>query len=350
MNKVFAFLAEPASYTVDRNLKVYGPMGIDYCYINSVSEAKKTGEEETKDVLASMSRWRQMCYICCTLKKYDKIIYNGYTDIFFVMLFILNLWYCKVIGIDSDTQYREPQNILVRWFKRIYLNVIFSNKYIYGLAGGNYTHKDLFRKFGMDEERVMLMPMMVDNEHFDNPEFLQKTMRPFRFVYVGRLIECKNLYFMIRAFLLHHKTHTNSELHIVGKGALETNLKKDFSSYDGVFFDGPKYSDDLLKVYQQNNVLILPSTYEPWGLVVNEAMSAGLPVLVSSEVGAHYDLVTGHDTGIVFNNDENTLVDAMNAIVEPSLYMKLAKNAHRLMHEYWNYELYKKCLCNFIQK
>lgn len=117
-----------------------------------------------------------------------------------------------------------------------------------------------------------------------------------------------------------------------------------------MFFDGPKYGDDLLKVYQQNNVLILPSTYEPWGLVVNEAMSAGLPVLVSSEVGAHYDLVVGHDTGIVFNNDENTLVDAMNAIVEPSLYMKLAKNAHRLMHEYWNYELYKKCLCNFIQK
>lgn len=37
---VFAFLAEPASYTVDRNLKVYVPMGIDYCYLLGNSEAK----------------------------------------------------------------------------------------------------------------------------------------------------------------------------------------------------------------------------------------------------------------------------------------------------------------------
>ncbi len=41
--KVFAFLAEPASYTVDRNLKVYVPMGIDYCYLLGDSEAKNTG-------------------------------------------------------------------------------------------------------------------------------------------------------------------------------------------------------------------------------------------------------------------------------------------------------------------
>ena len=47
-----------------------------------------------------------------------------------------------------------------------------------------------------------------------------------------------------------------------------------------------------------NHVLILPSTYEPWGLVVNEAMAAGMPVLVSNEVGAHYDLVDGNDTGL----------------------------------------------------
>lgn len=41
--KVFAFLAEPASYTVDRNLKVYVPMGIDYCYLLGDSEAKTRG-------------------------------------------------------------------------------------------------------------------------------------------------------------------------------------------------------------------------------------------------------------------------------------------------------------------
>ena len=55
---VFAFLAEPASYTVDRNLKVYVPMGIDYCYLLGNSEAKNTREEKVKDdvCLESMIR------------------------------------------------------------------------------------------------------------------------------------------------------------------------------------------------------------------------------------------------------------------------------------------------------
>lgn len=53
---VFAFLAEPASYTVDRNLKVYVPMGIDYCYLLGNSEAKNTREEKVKDVLVHFSK------------------------------------------------------------------------------------------------------------------------------------------------------------------------------------------------------------------------------------------------------------------------------------------------------
>ena len=56
---VFAFLAEPASYTVDRNLKVYVPMGIDYCYLLGNSEAKNTREEKVKDVLVHFSKRHQ---------------------------------------------------------------------------------------------------------------------------------------------------------------------------------------------------------------------------------------------------------------------------------------------------
>lgn len=349
--RLFAFLAEPASYTVDRNLKFYVPMGIDYCYLLGDSEAKNTKGEGEKDVLVYLSKWQQWCYIRRVLKEYDTIIFNGYTDLPFIMLFVLNLWYRKSIGIDSDTQYREPTSLMKRWVKCIYLNIIFNNKHIYGLAGGNYTHKDLFRKFGMKEDRVMLMPMVVDNIHFDNKEYEQKVTDIMRFLYVGRLIECKNIDLMIRAFLAHHQKHSNSELHIVGKGELSEVLKNKYASYESVFFDGPKYGDDLLTVYRQNHVLVLPSTYEPWGLVVNEAMSAGMPVLVSNEVGAHYDLVDGNDTGFVFDaHDEQLLVNVMEQISSVDIYKKYANNAHKFMHNYWNYSFYCKCLEDFINK
>lgn len=349
--KVFAFLAEPASYTVDRNLKVYVPMGIDYCYLLGNSEAKNTRKEKVKDVLVHFSKWKQWKYMRHVLKEYDAVIFNGYTGLSFLMLFVLNLWYRKSIGIDSDTQYREPSGLFKRCLKRIYLNFVFGNKHVYGLAGGNHTHKDLFRNFGMKEDRIVLMPMMVDNSRFDNAEYKQRSTEIIRFVYVGRLVECKNLDLMIRAFVVHHQKYPNSELHIVGKGVLEESLKKKYASYDFVFFNGPKYGDDLLVVYRQNHVLVLPSTYEPWGLVVNEAMSAGMPVLVSSEVGAHYDLVDGNDTGFVFDScDEQSLVDVMGQISNIDTYKKYADNAYNFMHNYWNYSLYGKCLEDFINK
>lgn len=193
------------------------------------------------------------------------------------------------------------------------------------------------------------MPMVVDNSYFSNPEYKQKTNNIMRFMYVGRLVDCKNIDFMIKAFLTYHNKYNNSELHIIGKGYLENAIKSKYDTYGCIFFDGPKYGEELLAAYMQNHVLILPSLYEPWGLVVNEAMSAGIPVLVSNEVGAHYDLVDGKDTGIVFDPcDETSLINAMEKVSQVDTYKKYAENAYSFMHNSWNYSLYRKCLEDFI--
>jgi len=56
----------------------------------------------------------------------------------------------------------------------------------------------------------------------------------------------------------------------------------------------------LPEVYIASDVLVLPSDYEPFGLVVNEAMVCGCPAVVSDRVGARYDLVREGVTGSVF--------------------------------------------------
>lgn len=350
MRKIFAFLTEPASYTVDRNVNVFVHKRIDYCYINSKSEAKSIiSVEGVKDILSEMTLYQKIRYIQNVLRTYDKVIYNGYANFCFLIVFLLNYWYRKPIGIESDTQYSEPSNVFVRLIKRIYLKIVFGNKYIYGLAGGSCSHKDLFRKYGMQEKRILLLPMMVNNLRFDDPAFVFKKTNPFRFVYVGRLIECKNVEFMIRAFLKFHKKCTCSELHIVGNGVLENSLRQRYVACEGIYFHGAKYGGDLLDMYRDTNVLILPSVQESWGLVVNEAMCAGLPVLVSEEVGARYDLVDGHETGLVFkSNDEQNLVNAMEKISQETVYKQYSVNAYKRMHEFWNYDLYEKCLNDFL--
>lgn len=348
MKKVFAILYEPATYTIDRNRAVYDRLGVRYSYIfaTSLAKAENTGDI---DVLPSSCYrlWKRLKEI---LQKNDVIIMNGYTGKVFRILYLLNLWYRKPVGIDSDTQLMIPVNPIKRLIKYIYLKTVFSNKCYYGLPGGTKTHKELFRYFGMGEERIFLSPMMVDNNKFGYKGI--RISDVFRFLFVGRIIEVKNIELMIKAFLKSYDGNPKVQLHIVGKGELLDKYQKQFAENKNVVFDGPKYGTDLLDAYKQASVFVLPSSYEPWGLVVNEAMSAGLPCIVSDKVGAAWDLVESKDTGFIFKFDDiDDLSSKMKTLVDDtSLYHRFAENAYNLMHNQWNYELYTNCLKDFIEK
>ncbi len=164
MKRIFAILQEPASYTVDRNHAVYGKLGIDYCYIDNKSEAQS--DENNIQGLSELNDKELNKRLGNILSDYDIVIMNGYTGEIFRHLYRLNQRYNKIIGIDSDTQLRVPVNPIKRLVKWIYLSRIFKNKNYYGLAGGTGSHKELFRHYGMSENHIFLMPMMINNEFF----------------------------------------------------------------------------------------------------------------------------------------------------------------------------------------
>jgi len=348
-SKVFAIVHEPASYYVDRNRVIYEKLGINYCYMNSVSEAKSElikSDSALKDTSFKnlLSRLRHILY------DNEVVFVSGYVGKVFCMVYLLNLWYRKSIGIDSDTQLRIPANPLKRIVKWAWLSMVFRNKHYYGLAGGSGSHKELFRHYGMAENRICLMPMMVNNEKFvchnrnyDSPLF--------RFLYVGRIIGVKNIPVMLDAFVRTFGGRDDVELRIVGKGDKLNELSAEYSSFKNIIFAGPAYGDDLVKEYHDASALILPSSYEPWGLVVNEAMAAGLPVIVSDQVGAAHDLVEGRDTGFIFPCcDVAALSACMTRLVDnPHQYRQYSENAAALMSRVWNYNLYTRCLQDFCR-
>ena len=346
--KVFAILYEPASYTEDRNKMVYDKLGVGFCYMHRHSLAKADSDNDI-DVLPT-DKVPLIKRLMSILKDNDIIIMNGYTNIVFIILFLLNIWYKKPIGIDSDTQLVVPDNKIKRIAKSLYLNLIFRNPHIFGLAGGTVTHKDLFRHYGMAENRIFLMPMMVNNEKFaftrDNKNEI------FKFLYVGRIVSVKNIQILLDAFVRNFKDDPKVELHIVGIGELLQSYKTTYSTYKNIVFEGSKYGKELADVYRKADAFVLPSAFEPWGLVVNEAMSAGLPCIVSDQVGAAWDLVDEKNTGFIFKYDNiEDLSDKMKTISSDSeLYMKFSRNSYRMMHNYWNYELYTKCMEDYINK
>ena len=165
--RVFCYFVEPASYTLDLAANVYDKKKIDYCFIKSNSLVKSSSQT-TKDFLESKSLISKIGYVINVFKNNDFIIVNGYNNYPFILSFILNKFSVKkrYIATESDTQLTVPTNFIKRLIKWIYLSIIFKNRHVLGFAGGTSSHKDLFRHYGMKEDKIFLMPLMVDNAKF----------------------------------------------------------------------------------------------------------------------------------------------------------------------------------------
>ena len=345
--RIFCYFIEPASYTLDLATNVYDRKNINHVFVKSVSlaEASPTSSKIFLDELSWIFRIR---FVINTFRNNDFIIVNGYNNYPFFLTFILNAFSSKKkhIAAESDTQLSVPKNPLKRLLKWVYLSIIFRNKYVLGFAGGSKSHKELFRYYGMLEDRIFLMPMMVDNTKFycDNKAF----PKPFIFLYVGRVIKHKNVEALIQQF--NDKFNDkDAVLRIVGLGAESDYLKTKYESYK-VNFVGKLFSQDLINEFHNASCFVCPSLFEPWGLVVNEALSSGLPVIATKEVGACYDLIEGKETGLIAENNTEIGEKMLQLFEDKNLLRKYSINASALMKEYWNYDLYESCLNDAIKK
>lgn len=346
---VFAFFMEPSSYTGDLINHIYAKHGIDYIFIQDSSLAKSAIAKKGFS-LREMPFFKQLFFILHVYKQNSIIIFNGYNRWEFLLLFILNLLSPtkRILAIESDTQFKHLSG-LKAIVKYIYLKIIFSNSYVFGFSGGSASHHELFRYYGMPEKHIFLMPMVVNNERFYCKE--EKISVKFTFLYVGRLIPLKNIKTLIEAFQKVFVGQNDVILKIIGNGELFEFYKESYLDVQNIIFTGSLYDQDLVNEYHQSDVLILPSYEEQWGLVVNEALCASLPVIVSDQVGAKYDLVMGQETGFVFQVDNiEDLSSKMLALYEDKgLYQYYSSNAVKLMKKHWNYELYEKNLLEAIQ-
>ncbi|MCL6442603.1 MAG: glycosyltransferase family 4 protein [Alicyclobacillus sp.] len=179
---------------------------------------------------------------------------------------------------------------------------------------------------GISKSRIVTGVNVVDPTPFAdlNPGGGQQASiprgRPVRFLYVGQLIARKGVEQLIRAFAdLPAGTAT---LTIVGYGVLESQLRIQCAEMrlDHIHFAGPtRNAAETARFYQEADVIVMPSEIEVWGLVVNEALAAGVYVLSSKYAGVTPDLieVAPYDVGMSFDPlDHASFVAALHAASE----------------------------------
>jgi len=209
-----------------------------------------------------------------------------------------------------------------------------------------------YRWMGIPEDRIFQVPYTVDNSRFiaagqavraDRGATRAKLgMDPNlpAIIYASKFDRRKRPDDLLAAHAKLRAEGVQAQLVLVGTGLLEDELKARVAAeaIPDVVFPGFINQTQLPAVYAAADVFVLPSSNEPWGLVVNEAMCAGLPIVLSEEIGCAQDLVRDGVNGATFTaGDVSGLVDALRPILTDADLRRAQGEASLARIRQWSY-------------
>jgi glycosyltransferase involved in cell wall biosynthesis len=239
----------------------------------------------------------------------EYLVIYGYTRLPQVMA----LGWCLLSGLPfaiagDATYYADKATGIRKFLKKCWLGVI--SRYTSAIITVGNASEMFWEAYGARSEKIFNAPFAVDNDFFAaESQKKQDAAAIFRqrkgwegkpiFLYVGRLIKRKNVDLLIRA--IQQLDEQNVAAVIVGSGEERAALEKLAAGDPRIHFAGGASQAELPFYYALADVLVLPASAEPWGLVVNEAMACGLAVITHWQCGAALDLVTA-DNGVLLRS------------------------------------------------
>ena len=248
-----------------------------------------------------------------------------------------------MVVMSESSRQDEPRT----WWKEAIKRRIVG-LYSAALVGGQ-RHVEYLAELGMPRERVFIGYDVVDNDYFGrrtaeirNSKFELRNKRGLPenyFLASARFIEKKNLSTLIEAYAEYRRRSEIAakvpwDLVVLGDGPLRETLNSQLSTLnlnEHVHLPGFKPYDELPVYYALANAFVHASTTEQWGLVVNEAIASGLPVIVSDRCGCVPELINGN--GFTFdptNEHELTARLLEMASLSDEERKRLGDNSYRI--------------------
>jgi glycosyltransferase involved in cell wall biosynthesis len=219
----------------------------------------------------------------------------------------------------------------------------------YVLELGGKPHQIIEKRAAVVDDKTLLKQFNAAKEE----GFKLPTPTPkHNFIFVGRLIDVKNLPFLFKVFADIKESEESAKdwgLILLGDGDLKGELETLRSNLklEDVTFLPPVAWYEVPKYFTAADALLLTSTSEAWGLVVNEAMVCGLPVIVSDKCGCHLDLINGN--GFVFeSNDAKGLKTAMLSLMkDEKLRTEMGQKSKEVIKDFSLDEVSKRIIKGF---
>ncbi len=266
--------------------------------------------------------------------------------------------------VMSETKWDDEPR---QWWKEKLKFWLRISKFDAALVGGN-LHRDYLIKLGFPGNRIFSGYDTVDNDHFNqtayrarqNPETARKQQpqipNKLYFIVLTRLLKRKNVHRLVTAYA-DYRQHIGVEqawdLVICGSGEEESNIRQlinELKLANCIHLPGFIPYQALGDWYGLAGAFVHPALLEPWGLVVNEACAAGLPIICSRTVGSASELVQDGRNGLLFD-PENTQ-DITRTLVSISqmnaeMRMEMGELSQKIIANY-SPEKFAEGICNAI--
>lgn len=207
---------------------------------------------------------------------------------------------------------------------------------VYGSRAGQYIES-----LGVNSKKIFKAINTVDTDFFrektaELKESANLSANKHRLSYVGYLSERKKVGKLLESIRLLADQRQDFVLDLIGDGDAKSDLQrqvKEMRLGDFVRFPGFKQKHELPEYLATTDVFLFQTGFDIWGLVLNEAMSAGLPCIVSPNAGAVDDLIIEGQTGYVVDFDNvNEVVKKINDLLDhPDHAKKIGENAARFI-------------------
>lgn len=249
-----------------------------------------------------------------------------------------------------------------RWFLKEWLKGLIVRRLFDAVCAGGERAYAYFHDLGFSGKQLWKQFNVVDNDYFslgadqarNNGSALRKELQlpDQHFLFVGAFEPWKNVSLLVDCYASYRRNGGRWGLVLIGAGSqLELlQAKSNQLQLPDLVFSGMKSYQEIPKYYGLASCLLLPSLSEPWGLVINEAEAAGLPILASSKCGCVPELVHRGINGYIFeptNNQE--LIRLMHLMASDSVDLAAMGQASRQIIQYYTPERWADAMADCVR-